>query len=66
MYTDSHDQHWTSQFTATQSTQTIPAIKTKIAELQKQLAVLEVKKLSYMTHHNTLNLISVQKHAELC
>ena len=38
--TDSH--HWTSQFNVTQNTLTVPGIRAKIAELQKQLAVLEV------------------------
>ena len=37
-------QHWTSQFAVTPwpSTPTISGLKAKIAELQKQLAVLEV------------------------
>ena len=35
-------QHWTSQFAVSQSAPTVSGLKAKIAELQKQLAVLEV------------------------
>ena len=35
-------QHWTSQFTVTQSAPTVSGLKAKIAELQKQLTILEV------------------------
>jgi hypothetical protein len=49
MCTDS--QHWTSQFTVTKSTSTVSGLKAKIAELQKQLAVIEVDILRVDLQH---------------